>query len=463
MRKSLLHIALTVSLFLLLANKADAGKLQVIHCVCEEYQSAAAVFVATVTDVKRADRENIPTVMISGFIYSGTVVSMRIEEAFKGVKETNIIFTQRGDFETCAPFFTTGERWLIYAMKDPDSFALHPMECSRSAKVEFAGSDLRYLRALPEIANKTRLSGAIEQFAHGQGISSQFFKHLSGVRVTVTSPQGQSYEDDTDGNGVYEFVGLPAGKYKVHADIPKPLSSLRYHQSDREVTLAERGCAEANMIATSTGSISGKVIDEDGRLIANLKVSLISTDKAKEQIQYTDTTWKFTDQEGLFEINELPPGTYVIGVNLDSVPSGQAPFPRTFYPGVATLRQAEKLVLGEGETIADLSLQLPKRLATRVIEGTAFFSDGQVVTQGCVDFSDSDKTDTYRIYATGKIGEDGRFSIRVLQGAMGWLHAYGSEHPKALGFGLTCVMLPRVEVIEDMKNLKIIIPLPNDQ
>jgi len=454
MPKSLVYLAL-ISLFSLFPDNANAGKLHFIHSVCEEYQSAAAVFTAYVTDVQRAEKKSNSTNAIRRW----ATISMKIEQAFKGVKESDIVFTQSGDFEDCSLTFTTGERWLIYAIRDPKTNALRPMECSRSRKVEFAGSDLRYLQALPESATKTRLAGTIMQYMP-EWSRSYHVKPLSGIKVTVTSQQGDSYEDHSDADGVYEFAGLPPGKYKVHADIPKYLKVLGDGKNGVEVTLIERGCAEANISAISEGSISGKVTDQEGKSVPNLRITLISADEKPYPIEYTVFVLKITDEQGQFEIKELPPGNYLIGINIDSQPSGQAPFPSTFYPGVSTRSQATILTLAEGEKISNLTLRLPARLATRVIEGTLVYSDGQVVNQGYVHFSDSDKTRTYMIYATSKISEDGRFSLRVLKDMAGWIHAYGSEHPKAFGQGISYVMPMKIEAIEDIKNLKIIIPLP---
>jgi hypothetical protein len=455
MPKPLVYLAL-ISLLSLFTNNANAGKLRLIHSVCVEYQSAAAVFTAYVTDVQRAEEKN----NLTGTTRRWATISMKIEQAFKGVKESDIVFTQSGDLEDCSLTFTTGERWLIYAMRDPKTNALHPIECSRSRKVEFASSDLRYLQALPESATKTRLAGSIAQYMPEWSRSYRYFKPLSGIKVTVTNQQGDSYEGYSEADGFYEFAGLPPGKYKVHADIPKYLKVLDYGRKDVEVTLIERGCAEANISAISEGSINGKVTDREGKSVPNLRISLISADEKPDPVEYTVYVLKFTDEQGQFEIKELPPGNYLIGINIDNQPSGQAPFPGTFYPGVSTRSQATILTLAEGEKISNLTLRLPARLATRVIEGTLVYSDGQVVNQGYVHFSDSDKTRTYMIYATSKVSEDGRFSLRVLKDMAGWIHAYGSEHPKAFGQGISYVMPMKIEAIEDIKNLKITIPLP---
>jgi hypothetical protein len=455
MPKSLVYLAL-ISLFSLFPDNANAGKLHFIHSVCEEYQSAAAVFTAYVTDVQRAEKKSNSTNAIRRW----ATISMKIEQAFKGVKESDIVFTQIGDFEDCSLTFTTGERWLIYAIRDPKTNALRPMECSRNRKVELASSDIRYIQALPEIATKTRLAGSIAQYMPEWSRSYRYFKPLSGIKVTVTNQQGDSYEGYSEADGFYEFAGLPAGTYKIHTDIPKYLKVLDFGKKDVEVTLIERGCAEANISAISEGSISGKVTDQEGKSVPNLRITLISADEKPYPIEYTVFVLKITDEQGQFEIKELPPGNYFIGINIDSQPSGQAPFPGTFYPGVSTRSQATTLTLAEGEKISNLTLRLPARLATRVIEGTLVYSDGQVVNQGYVHFSDSDKTRTYMIYATSKVSEDGRFSLRVLKDMAGWIHAYGSEHPKAFGQGISYVMPMKIEAIEDIKNLKIIIPLP---
>ena len=57
MRKSLTYVAFVISLLVLCAGNATAAKFHEIHSVCEEYQSASAVFVAYVTDVQKEKGE----------------------------------------------------------------------------------------------------------------------------------------------------------------------------------------------------------------------------------------------------------------------------------------------------------------------------------------------------------------------------------------------------------------------
>lgn len=460
MRKSLPYAALIISLLVLFAGNATAARLHLRQSVCKEYQSASAVFMAYVTDVQKETGKT----GYRGF----ETISMRIEESFKGVKESDIVFTQKRDFETCTPWFVKGERWLIYAVRDKETNVLYPIECGRSIRREFAGPDLRYLRALPAIANKTRLAGAVDHYGQGYG-GLRYFKHLSGIKVTVKNQQGNRYETYTDVDGVYEFIDLPTGTYTVHADIPEYLKILDHNREDAEATLVEQACAEAHIGATSAGSVSGQVLDENGKTVPDLGITLVPMDEIIKPDRYDGAILQATDKDGKFGIKDLLPGSYFIGVNIIGEPSGRLPFPPTFYPGVASLSQAKKLVISEGEQITGLTLRLPAKLATRVIEGTAVYSNGQVISSGFLHFVDSndprayDDPQAYKIYADGNIGQDGHFSIRVLQGTTGWIRSVGITNPQVSRRPYIEYIMPeKIEATEDIKNLKLVVPLPND-
>jgi hypothetical protein len=54
------------------------------------------------------------------------------------------------------------------------------------------------------------------------------------------------------------------------------------------------------------------------------------------------------DKNGEYEFSALPPGEYLVGVNLNGPPDNGAPFPATYYPGTMRRQDAVPIVVGLG-------------------------------------------------------------------------------------------------------------------
>ncbi|HKA20350.1 MAG TPA: carboxypeptidase-like regulatory domain-containing protein [Blastocatellia bacterium] len=383
---------------------------------------------------------------------------LQIEQVFKGAVEKQITFPQ-GTGGDCIPVYSKGQRWLIYATRDKSTGMLYPMGCSRNSTIEHAANDLMYLRALPGIATKTRLAGTVTRYDDVPGAGFDFVKNLPGTKVRATDEQGRTYETICDSNGVCEFVGLPAGKYRVHAEIPHNLRLVSWQLDNSWVEVKEGNCAGLNVTTHSDGRIAGSVIDSEGRSVAGIYVQLYSLERIDRIGKLNAGKWVSTNKEGKFEFKEIPAGRYLLGVNLDQEPRGDSPYPRTFYPGVDNLARATVVNVGDLEQLRDYDIHLPPRLVTRTVEGVVYFSDGRLVTDGNVSIKESEEINVMRGYASGRIDGQGRFSLQVLDGTKGWLHAYGLPDGLRLGMRMLYIKPVKIEVFQDSKDLKIIIPL----
>lgn len=451
------YIILVLSILGLFANKATACSCLGTTSPCGEYQAAAAVFIGYVTEVKIA--EGFDTTKI---IYPPGTAYLKVEQAFKEMKETDVVFPL-GTGGDCIPVFKKGERWLIYASRDKKTNQLFPMGCSRNSTIERAHNDLLYLRALPEIATKTRVAGTLIHYDNEPGKGFHFVKNLSDIKITITSQQGDSHVVYTNGDGVYELVGLPVGRYKIHADIPDNLKAASYSKNDQEVTVSEGSCAGIDILAQSSNNITGKVFDEQGKIVPDICVNLVQADKANSQIDRKDVLWDYTNKDGLYEFKELSPGRYLLGVNLEKGPSGDAPFPKMYYPSVSDPFQATVIQVNEGTKLSNIDIHLPPRLVTKVIEVEVVFSDGRPATEGSVSLTESEAEEALIGYASEHKNVEGHYVLTVMQGTTGWLHAYGISNSEKARKGMFYAKSFKIDVTDDIKNLKIIIPLPDSK
>jgi hypothetical protein len=340
---------------------------------------------------------------------------------------------------------------------------LRTSSCSRTRHISDATDDLGYLRKLPYIARQTRISGTIRHYASVPGKRFKAIANPVGVKITVTG-QGRRYETFTDENGVYEIVGIPPGKYRVAAQVPPRLKSGSNNPAT-EVDVINGGCAGADIGFESMGVISGRIIDHEGKPVLGIEVELIMAEKANSIVGLDEVLSVRSNEEGYYELVNLPAGSFLIGVNLGRKPTGKAPYPRTFYPGVTEPNRGLTVALAEGDKVENINIHLPSRLETRTIEGVALFSDGTPLRRGQVSFEYPDEQRGRKFYATTRTDKNGRFSITVVKGTTGIIQAdHVRLHDSKGIIKLYSEPIP-VDVQTDIRGLKVIIPsqIENDK
>ncbi len=85
--------------------------------------------------------------------------------------------------------------------------------CDRSGDPESAPDDLKFLRALPASADRTRISGEVI-------VSGDPRRPLPGVTITLAKIGSPPATVVTDAKGVFEAYDLPKGTYTASVNIP---------------------------------------------------------------------------------------------------------------------------------------------------------------------------------------------------------------------------------------------------
>jgi hypothetical protein len=80
------------------------------------------------------------------------------------------------------------------------------------------------------------------------------------------------------------------------------------------------------------------------------------------------------DLVGFCESRNLPPGSYIVGLNLRDLPNQYNPYPRLIYPGLEMSPHVVALTLGQAADIG--TWQIPAPLPVVKIEGSITWSDG---------------------------------------------------------------------------------------
>jgi protocatechuate 3,4-dioxygenase beta subunit len=349
-----------------------------------------------------------------GIDWTPVVFKFSVSQAFSGVEGTEVeVATGRGGGD-CGYNFRKGETYLVYAFTASDGKTLVTGICLRTKPVSEASEDLEFLRGLAARPSGVSLSIQVERRL--EGVKNGDSKPLGGLadaRLTVEG-EGDRQEVKADSEGRARLTGLKPGKYKVRLLLPEELTT---YKEEQEITVADRGCASVYYSVSDNGRIEGKVSDAEGRPVSGVTVTLFEADDPEPETRYA--RYEPTNDEGRYAFKGLPPGRYLLAVNLMRYPQPDDPtnaYPRTYYPGVARLADAEAVKLGAGEGVKGRDFTLQARRAEGVVEGFVVWDDGRPVEKAYVSFRDVTYHDPGMDNGAPQTDEHGRFIIKGYQG-----------------------------------------------
>ncbi|HKG61452.1 MAG TPA: SBBP repeat-containing protein [Pyrinomonadaceae bacterium] len=211
------------------------------------------------------------------------------------------------------------------------------------------------------------------------------------VGIGLTGPVDAVVQ--TDANGNYEFVNLPAGEYKV---MPVTLSH-DFNPPSRTVTVTNANITGLDFTGTFTpGSISGHVKDNNGNPLAGLKMFVGSPGSQGNQV--------LTDANGFYSFAGLTRGlTYIVTPDSD-----------TLYDFVPTSKAIESLA---GDEVVDfVGTQQPSNLiAGRVIEAVTGVPLGEVRVDLSSSFGNASVfTDANGIFDFGQRRSNTSYQVTVV-------------------------------------------------
>ena len=325
---------------------------------CQEYWRADAVFIGVAHRVV-----NVPNnTYLSVGPYLQTIAYFTIEEAFKGVGGTGIVF----DSNSCGYLFKEGERYLVYAHRN--SYKNNELEVilgnTRTRPISEAVEDLKYIRGLTSAEAGSRVFGKVTQ--HTFNIKESYNDLVESVQniKIILEGNNQRQEVFTDSEGRYEFKGLLEGTYRIRADVPSYLS----HNEER-IKVNGRACVPLNIAARRNAQIAGRVFDSTGETLIFVPVSLVPADASHEEIfaeSKDRVVWPYalTTLQGRFGFTQLPPGRYLLIINRTDHERSQGrkrdpALPRLFYPGVTDISGATVIVVGKDDEPREYDFRLP--------------------------------------------------------------------------------------------------------
>jgi len=399
-------VALTV-----LAARAEACSCFAGQPPCAAYGAASAVFVGTATDSrvrepKAKTREEVD--------WTPVVVKFAVLQPFLGVQGAEVeVATGRGGGD-CGYQFRKGETYLVYASRGADGRQLLTGICSRTRPVSDASEDLEFLRGLgardPGVSVDVKVERSRQSVKTGGSTPTG---GLADARLTFEGA-GESREVRTDSEGRARLSGLKPGTYKIRLTPPEGLTT---YKEEQELTVADRGCAGVFYSVFDDGRVGGRVTDAEGRAVAGVSVALVEPDYEEAGRHYARNA--NTGEDGGYEFKGLPPGRYLLAVNLNRYPRPDDPtnaYPRTFYPGVAQAAQAEAVTVGAGERVKDRDITLPARRPESVVKGVVVWQDGSPVAGANISVRDLTYHDPGIDNGLPPADAQGRFTLKGYQG-----------------------------------------------
>jgi hypothetical protein len=235
------------------------------------------------------------------------------------------------------------------------------------------------------------VEGSVFDAATGAGIG--------GVKVELLKGGTPFYETATDGGGRFRFDSVREGDYAARYQSPDYWltagpSDYRYFH----VAAGDPVKLEVRLIPWS--KISGRVVDGRGNGVANARLEMTGAGMVANGRTYLRTSWggggggqlmpspsgmsfsQTTDAQGRFAVQVMP-GSY--GFSVRPPPELKPPPPeqdgparvwtRTWYPGVAQVEGASKIVVLPGGEIANVELKL-LAVPARLVRGLVLNPDG---------------------------------------------------------------------------------------
>ena len=351
---------------------------------CEAYGGAEAVFVGRAIseeeikwDDKSSGGKGVQLVGKVRFI---------VDQSFKGAYGNEVeVVTWNG--ECGFGPFVKGERYLLYLNRYSNEGFLADI-CSRIADISHADEDLKFLSGLASNTCGSRLYGSVgyfdEEYGGNLGRDSLGLIPVRrvnigapGVTITARDNRGQILTAVTNQEGAYEFTGVaPDIEYTVSAELPGYLKMAYSGQKERKIRqIGVCGCGRVDFPAVYDSSVSGRVTNL-GKPVAYARVAIVRADEKVSDIN-TPARFAMADKDGRFLLEGIPPGNYVLGVNITAAPTEASPYRPIWSPGATTRPEAAIIEVGLGQKLTGLDLKIPRRLAERTIEGTVIWPDGR--------------------------------------------------------------------------------------
>jgi hypothetical protein len=340
------------------------------------YQQAVLVFTGTVEKVDWLTREVIrdgkPARDPEGkpmLLSEGHLARLVVDEYFKGTGGAEIELLGSGT--SCDFGFEAGKKYVVYASQNGKG-GLGAFSCSRTQQLsDHAKPDLSYLRRAARGERPTMLYGFVFRRTGESKLGES--EPIGELAVTIEGGE-KPLNLKTDASGYFETFGLPPGNYRARTGVTGKLRGAE----EQTVELAGGAVASVIFRTTTMGSLSGRIVDQEGRPVKELRVEILPAKRVPgaRPVVASDQT----EEDGKFFFAEVAAGRYVLAVNFAGRRSlNGAAFLPSYFPNAASSTDAEVITITDDTPVELSDFILQKRYPTVEISGVVVTPDNKPV------------------------------------------------------------------------------------
>jgi hypothetical protein len=226
----------------------------------------------------------------------------------------------------------------------------------------------------------------------------------------------------SDGDGRFEFRDLPAGRWELTASkagfVTLRFGQRRPFEAGTPIELRDAQLmARADIALPRGAAITGRVYDEFGDPVAAARLQVLRYQMVQGVRRLSPTgIGDESDDTGAFRLFGLTPGDYYVSatvraLRVDDPSADAAGYAPTYYPGTGNIAEAQRVTVGLGQELGNVSFALLPVRTVRV-SGNVVDSMGKPLSGGFIMLSPADaSSDAPLLSGGGNVRGDGTFTL----------------------------------------------------
>lgn len=288
------------------------------------------------------------------------------------------------------------------------------------------------LYATPQLASQPRRETRASESARNGVIRGQVVDAETGrgiPRATLQLTGGRlngSADEITDEDGLFEFTGVPAGRYTIQASKPTYSSAqvpeARLGRRSKPLDLSPSSTLDRITIRLHRASaVTGRVVDQFGEPVPDVRVWVRPFPSSRPRTLTSPMRMHArTNDIGEYRLAPIAPGSYLLVALTESETAAWQPKPPSeggfvAYPQASSLDDAQPLAVEVGQSLSGIDLKLHPLRPTRV-SGVVLGPDGTPADGAMMSVGQMLATDSGAVSGTGQALPNGAFDLRLLPG-----------------------------------------------
>jgi hypothetical protein len=270
-----------------------------------------------------------------------------------------------GDDGDCGYRFKSGQQYVVFTHQGNDGH-LYATICSGTRPAGEARALIPQLRAMRRGQRVASVFGILRRSEPPfLALPDDPDEPLKNISLRLRSKDDR-FETSSNSDGVYSFYDVHAGTYNFTARLPVRMELTRKSLTGGlpPFKIPNGACYEYDVDALPTGHIHGSVLGQDGKPLPLASVELF---RAGTYDDSRPGLWAYQGAEGAFDLDHIGPGEYILVFNRANRMDPNAPFPRTFYPGVGDISEAHPINLKDGQQLLKVNMQLKDGYPTHLL------------------------------------------------------------------------------------------------